>query len=260
MSFGLDKIFTTVTALTGPTSVIREVAPCNALKPYIRCFWESDGAPGDATLRIIPDCCADILIYVSDGKVHSDFCGVGDRSFISRGSVKTFGIRFYAWSVSTFSSVDMNGTLNCYLPADAVFDRFGAVATQINRAATFGERMEVAQKYLLNRLRRDRENGDVMNSLYRIITQCARVSVDSLSDYCAVSKRTLERNFRAHTGLSPKEAVDLIRYQLLWQQCLRSDFDPLDSVEKLGFYDAAHLYHDFKKYHGISLPQAVKMR
>ena len=256
MAFTLDKIFTTATALTHSTSVIREVAPCDALKPYIRCFWETHDIPSDAELRIIPDCCADILIYLSYGKVHSNYCGVCNQSFISRGNEKTFGIRFYAWSVCLFSSVDMNGTLNDYLPADAVFDNFGAVAMEINQVATMRERIDVAQKHLLKMLRRNRENIDVMNSLYKIVKSHARVNVAALADYCSVSKRALERNFRAHTGLSPKEAIELIRYQLLWQQCLRTDFNVLDSVEKFGFYDAAHLYNDFKKYHGISLPQA----
>lgn len=255
MSFTLDKIFTTATALTDSTPVIREVAPCDALKPYIRCFWETVGTPSDMALRIIPDCCADILIYLSDNKVHNDFCGVSNQSFMSHGSAKTFGIRFYAWSVCLFSSVDMNGTLNGYLPAEAVFNNFSAVATEISRAKTMSERIAVAQKYLLTKLCCSRQNSDVMNGLYKIISKQGRINVASLSEYCAVSNRSLERNFRTHTGLSPKEAIELIRYQLLWQQCLKPNFNILDSVEKFGFYDAAHLYNDFKKYHGISLSQ-----
>lgn len=257
MSFTLDKIFTTATALIGPDSVIREYAPCDALRPYIRCFWESDGASADTALRIIPDCCADILISSSDNAVRSHFCGVNSQSFLSYGSVRTFGIRFYAWSVRLFSSVAMNGTRNAFLPAEAVFNDFSAVATEINQATAFLERIAIAQKYLLKRLRRSTENSDVMNCFYQIIARQARVTVSALSDDCAIGRRALERNFRAHTGLSPKEAIEIIRYQLLWQQCLQVDFDVLDGVEQFGFYDAPHLYNDFKKYHGISLPQAV---
>lgn len=258
MSYTLDRIFTTETALSRTNAPIREIEPCAALKPYIRCFWEADASDGGAALRIIPDCCADLLIRLSDGEACSEFCGVSNQSFIARGSAKTFGIRFYAWSVCLFSSVGMNGTLNDYFPADAIFDRFSAVAAEINRATTVRERLAVVQKHLLQKLRRKTENGDVMNALYRIITRDSKVNVAELSDYCAVSKRTLERGFRTCTGLSPKEAIELIRYQMLWQQCLQPDFNVLDGVEKFGFYDAAHLYNDFKKYHGISLPQAVK--
>lgn len=260
MPFTLDKIFTTATAFSHLNAPIREIQPCAALKPYIRCFWETDVAPHDVALRIIPDCCADILIFLSDGKACSQFCGVCNQSFMTHGSAKMFGIRFYAWSVCLFSSVGLNGTLNGYFPADTIFNDFSTVATEINHVTSMHERVAAAQKHLLKTLRQNLENSDVMNALYLIITQSARVNVRALSDYCALSKRALERNFRTFTGMSPKEAIDTIRYQLLWQQCLQPDFNVLDGVEKFGFYDAAHLYNDFKKHHGISLPQAVTNR
>lgn len=258
MSFTLDKIFTTATAITDTTDLITEIAPCDELKPYVRCFWEAKSFSDNTEQRIIPDCCADLLIYSWRDKVRCDYCGVSNRSFVSRGNVRTFGIRFYAWSVALFSSVDMKGTLNGYFPAEAVFDNFNEAAERIVSAKTTPERIAVAQNFLIRKLRCSRQNNDVMNSMYKIVSSCARVDVQSLAYHSAVSARTLERSFRNYTGVSPKEMIDLIRYQLLWQQCIKPRFDLLDSVDKFGYYDAAHLYNDFKKFHGISLPQALE--
>ncbi|MDE6442188.1 MAG: helix-turn-helix domain-containing protein, partial [Clostridia bacterium] len=172
---------------------------------------------------------------------------------------KIFGIRFYAWSVSAFSSVDLSGTLNCFIPAEMVFADFNKVAQEVINANSMTERIENVQAYLLAKLQSSKVNSDVMNSIYKIIVQSANIDVKDLARCSAISKRTLEREFRNYTGLSPKEAIELIRYQLLWQECIKPNFNILDCVERLGYYDMAHLYNDFKKFHGISLPQALKL-
>ena len=138
MSFTLDKIFTTETAI-GSTHIISEVATCIALKPYIRCFWEANYCLDKTEFRIIPDCCADILFNISNEKMHCNFCGISNRSFISKGNAKTFGIRFYAWSVNLFSSVKMNNTLNSYLPANVLFDNIDDLAAEILYSNTLNE-------------------------------------------------------------------------------------------------------------------------
>lgn len=257
MSFTIDKIFTTSTAL-GTNALIKEVTPCSLLKPYIRCFWEADSNNFCRELRVIPDCCADILICSVNGKVCSNFCGVSNKSFVSKNSAKIFGIRFYAWSVSLFLSADLSGTLNCYIRAENIFDDFSEVAQEVMYSSTMNERVAKVQSYLLTKLQSSRENCDVMNSVYKIITQSANIDVKALANYSAISRRTLERQFRNNTGLSPKEAIELIRYQLLWQECMKSSFNILDSVEKFGYCDTSHLYNDFKRFHGLSLPQALK--
>ena len=74
----------------------------------------------------------------------------------------------------------------------------------------------------------------------------------------AVSTRTAERVFRRHMGLSPKETADVIRYQTLWQRSLRLAFDLMDQVEALGYCDQAHLLNNFRRFHGLSLQEAVR--
>ena len=77
-----------------------------------------------------------------------------------------------------------------------------------------------------------------------------------MADDNAVSNRKLERDFLSTTGVSPKQMVNLIRYQLLWQDAVKRDFNVLDSVEKYGFFDQSHLLKEFKKYHGLTLTEA----
>lgn len=263
MPFNLNKIFTTITANPFQYGSYIEIEPCENLKPYIKCFWANrqnttyQNVLQEDTL-VIPDICMDIIITSGEENIYSNFCGINDKAFISNNNSEIlFGIRFYAWSVVLFSDKNMNGVINAFFDADTCFSDFSKnFAKKLQNANTFWERKSISEKYLIDKLNPSRENCDIMNSLYYIIRYNGKSSVSDLSDYCVISKRQLERKFIDNTGVSPKQMINLIRYQLLWQESLKSKFNVYDSIEKFGYYDQSHLLKEFKKYHSISLSQA----
>lgn len=264
MSFSLNNIFTTVTANPFHQGNYTEIEPCRLLKPYIRCFWGFTGKNPTVdtamqnTYLVIPDLCMDIIITENNHNIYGGFCGIQNRYFTSTNSEeKIFGVRMYAWSVTLFADDSMKGILNTFTDVNTYFSDFtDNLKFAIMNCGSIYERKEIAEKYLLNKLKKHRENYDVMNSLYRIIVLNGKTTVSDLSDYCAVSKRQLERKFTDNIGVTPKQMINLIRYQLLWQDSIKSGFDVLDSVEKFGFCDQSHLLKEFKKYHGTSLGNA----
>lgn len=266
MPFTLDSIFNTITANPNRSGNYIEIEPCNALKPYIRCFWGSKynriNHTGDKfnRTRVIPDVCMDIIITANTAtnQLNSHFCGINNSSFITIESDNfCFGIRFYAWSVILFSDESMRGVLNAFTDIEAYFLDFSeGLKEKIFLANSFYERTVIAEKYLLSKLNTNRINSDIMNSLYCIIKSNGNLSVKDLSDFSYISKRQLERKFLESTGVSPKQMINLIRYQMLWHDCIKRNFNIFDSVEKFGYCDQAHLLNDFKKYHGVSLNQA----
>lgn len=252
MAFSLDSLFTTRTALPKNCGVT-EIEPIAALKPYVRCFWTYEHSCRNIGMRIIPDCCADVIIDLD--KQGASFVGMCLDSFIAENVLNVFGIRFYAWAVPRLVRTDAPLLYGNNISPDSIFYRFSAFKESIICAETTAERVEIAQKYLVG-LIDEHCDRDVMNSIYAIITNNGNITVSDLSDGIAVSKRTLERKFMLNTGFSPKSIIEAIRYQLLWQDCIKRDFCVLDGVEKFGYYDQAHMYNDFKKYHGIGLAEA----
>lgn len=267
MPFRLDKIFTTVTANPTRAGNYTEIEPCDALKPYIRCFWGSRYNKKDISdienkkTLVIPDICMDIMVTGNSdlNSIGSHFCGINNFSyFVDENDSFCFGIRFYAWSAVLFADECMNGVLNAFLDADAYFFGFARELNEkLLNAETIYERKAIAEDFLLHRLNTKHENSDIMNSLYFIINKNGNAGVAELSDYCVISKRQLERRFAEYTGVSPKQMINLIRYQLLWQECLKDNFNALDAVEKFGYYDQSHLIKEFKKYHGMSISDAL---
>lgn len=59
-------------------------------------------------------------------------------------------------------------------------------------------------------------------------------------------------------GVSPKAFSSLVRYQMLWQDMLRPDFNVTDAVEKFGYSDQPHLLNDFRRRHLMNPGQAVE--
>lgn len=254
MAFSLDKIFTTRTALPKNGGVV-EIEPVAPLKPYVRCFWTCERGKCAKYTRIIPDCCADIIIDLNTAG--AGFVGMCFDSFAAENSSTVFGIRFYAWAVPHFTRTNAAELFGMDIAPQNLFYNFADFKRSIIDAKHTAERVERAQRYLL-RIIDERCDNDVFNSLYLIIYNSGNISVSDLSNSIAVSKRTLERKFLQSIGVSPKAVTELIRYQLLWQDCIKDGFSVADSAFKFGYCDEAHMYNDFKKFHGIGLGEARK--
>lgn len=250
-----------------------EIAPCAALRPYIRCFWGTNekfiSSVSDVTQStlVIPDTCVDIVINLNftDNKFSSHLCGINNEPFISNTKAdsapkSTFAIRFYAWSFVLFSDNDMKGSLNLFSDISRYVNNFKVqLEERMISCKNIYDRIKIAEKFLAERINISRENPDVMNSIYYIMKNQGSVTVKALSEYCAISKRQLERLFLANIGVTPKQMSGLIRYQNLWQDILKPNFDIQNAVFKYGFFDQSHLLNEFKRYHGMTVTQAKKL-
>ncbi len=237
----------------------REKAPCEALKPYIRCFWaEKQLQPG---VLIIPDTCMDIIFNIDGGIDNGFFCALDENSYYSAAvGSELFGVRFYAWTAGLFAERGLAGTKNRAFPAEEFFGALGAeLAPCAANAQTFEERAAAAEKALLKRLDGISADSDLLNAVDFIIDSRGALEISELLMHTAVSARRLERLFAKSMGASPKTFSSLVRYQLLWQEMVRgSGFNVLDAVEKYGYSDQPHLLNDFRRRHLMSPKQALE--
>lgn len=102
----------------------RELTPCAALSPYIRCFRGSvrplPARPSAEDGIVIPDTCMDIIFHVdyADNRLSSVFCALDEHSYRTPASREsgarsaTFAIRFYAWTACLFAEDSLQGSVN----------------------------------------------------------------------------------------------------------------------------------------------------
>ena len=225
----------------------REVPPCQALRPYVRCFW---GPVARKYGLVVPDACADIIIQPEGTGLRMDFCPVDNEPYVSHSEMKNmFAVRFYFWALPYFQvSGEFNEEsfpdLRPYLLREGFLEK------------DFSQRQALVENYLLHRLEITVQ-GCLLDGLDMMLRSHGRTQMKDLAAHMAVSTRTMERMFQRHVGLSPKEAAGVVRYQTLWQRSLRPGFDLMDQVEALGYCDQAHLLNNFRKFHGLPLQEAV---
>lgn len=251
-----------------------EFAPCDALKPYIRCFWGTKTPVKQRKTDIptegivTPDTCMDITFDVdyTNNKINSGFCGIDDRAFSTcNGSdeeklVSKYGIRFFAWSGVLFSEESMRGTRNGFFDAGCHFSGIKQeIEPHLFDIGNMREFIQIAEAVLLKRYCEKHENAIVSGAVAQILMHKGSLRMGELSKETHISSRQLERLFREYVGVSPKSLASLVRYQYLWNDILyASKFDVLDAVCKYGYTDQAHLNHEFKKFHSMSIAQAKR--
>ncbi len=262
---GLHKIYHPITASPFLSSEsYREYEPCESLRPYIRCFWGATGAIAETL--VVPDTCMDIIFKVdyTDNRITSRFCGISDCSVIAEAEQKngkeisTFAIRFYAWSACLFSEESMRDTKNGFFELDYHFAKLrGELEPLLFEVVGMEDRIAIVQKYLLRRLRLERWNPSVINAVSEILLKRGNVGIRDISSNIAVGNRQLQRLFKENMGISPKQFSEMIRYQCLWNDIVyQPDFHIQDAVYQYGYADQAHLLHEFKRFHSMTIPQA----
>lgn len=251
-----------------------EQPPCDALKPYIRCFWGTlhPIAPQDASATeaipglVIPDTCMDIIFDINYTQNHfsGTFCTLDEASYRTSSTpcpdiIATFGIRFYAWTANLFADWDFTGSKNQCFEAKPLFRQLTKVLEPVlfDIPDLFGK-MQLAESVLLSMLSHRQPEANLLNAVHRLLRSNGRAKISDLTDYAAISPRKLERIFQRYMGLSPKSFASLVRYQLLWQDMATNpSFDVLDAVEKYGYTDQAHLLNDFKRRHLMNPKEAL---
>ena len=247
-----------------------EKLPCEALRPYIRCFWGTkkpvSAQPDTASSGIvIPDTCMDIIfdINYTENNYSGFFCTIDEHSYHTGGAIvadttATFAIRFYAWTAILFSEEDFTGRKNSAFAVEEFFSKLKAeLEPLLFDVPTLDGKIAVAEKLLLKKLCTNRINNNLMNAIHYMLETNGRAKITDLCTYTSVSERQLERIFNYNMGISPKTFSSLLRYQLLWQDIALSPcFNILDAVDKYGFSDQAHLLNDFKKRH-LMTPKAA---
>lgn len=251
-----------------------EIKPCAALKPYIRCFWgsrdvytQSGGVSAESV--VVPDTCMDVIFTVNytDSSLSSMFCGMDDRAFKSGGRnvrsqrLSVFAVRFYAWSAVLFAEEPMRTCRNYCGAADVYFSWLvRALEERLWETTKIEERVGLAEDMLLQRMGLRRENPIFMDAVAEIVSRRGALRMRELAQDIHVSDRQLQRVFQENMGVTPKMFASLVRYQSLWRDILTvPGRQVMDEVCLLRYTDQAHLMREFKRYHGMTIPQACSL-
>ncbi|WP_328773094.1 helix-turn-helix transcriptional regulator [Streptomyces sp. NBC_00286] len=159
------------------------------------------------------------------------------------------------------------------LPAGALADQIVVSGTDVlgRRGAELHERLleqtgwearfALLTSYLRGQVARSEQDGRVRPEVGEAWAWLARHrgagTLNGLAEHVALSPRRLTTLFRAETGLSPKQAARLMRFEHAKSVVVRGVTEGVSPnlariAADCGYYDHSHLVRDFHQYTGVS--------
>lgn len=277
--------------LGAPIAVYRELAPCDALAPYVYAFFTfapptARPPPGRVVLREAAfgpkdSFCSPMLadgsvsLVLSSGRAcdlgggwRADPAGAAGRVIGPMTAVGETNVRDCAEGVGVyFRPARASGFLG--MPVEKVADRIADVDDvwgASGRALALdlcelgdAERVDRLEAALLERLGRERSRGGGVDAagLASHVLRCAgRVSVERLAAAAGVSRQHLTREFRGRVGLAPKTYCNLARFQSGLAYAGRGNVDWARASADLGYADQSHMIAEFRRFSSLT-PQTL---
>jgi AraC-like DNA-binding protein len=249
--------------------IYRESKPSVQFSGIVERFWsiEYDGL-GDAPIEpVLPDGRPEIIFNLADrfqriptyGDVETQASAIVSGQIRKRilirptGRVNLFGIRFLPHAGAGLLGIGMSSLTDQVVSLESVVGGFsGELESQIVEAATFEERVSVVETALGTR----RYNGDLsmVAGLTQMISDSGGcMSVQELVQRTGIGERRMERMFDNYVGVSPKMFSRIVRFRGVVRSIDAADsFGMLDAALSFGYYDQAHMIHEFNEFAGTS--------
>ncbi|RBY92707.1 helix-turn-helix domain-containing protein [Blastococcus sp. TF02A-30] len=133
----------------------------------------------------------------------------------------------------------------------------GELVDRVRSAATWSGRFRALEAGLLRRLREEVPDPAEVREAWRLTTATGgRLPVSRLAAHVGWSTRHLEQRFRAATGLRPKEAARVVRFdrarrELASRSAAGRRLDLAGLAVAAGYADQAHLTREWREFAGL---------
>ncbi len=246
-----------------------EAAPSPPLQHDLEAFWQlesSASALNSPPEKILPDGCAEIIFNLADPfqRLHTNapleqqprtiFVGQMRRhvTIAPTGIVQLFGIRFKPSGAYPFLRLPLHEITDQIFNASEMPLAFIAeLEERLHEARSFHARKHFVEQALLRHMHHENDRA-VETLVTRIIASEGLRSVTELAQDIGLSTRQLERRFQTQVGLSPKLLARIIRFQKIFKAVETNPHGWSEVALNCGYYDQAHLIHDFKAFSGQS--------
>ncbi|MBL7963640.1 MAG: AraC family transcriptional regulator [Flavobacteriales bacterium] len=235
----------------------RSYAPDPDLRPFIRQYWLITGRQEcQEPIELLPDGGVSLVLNLGDG-INSSRFGTrwseqealivgaqtrGDTQLLL-GESLLFGITFKPGGFSFFHHYDpMHRMADEVQPFDQSL--FPDPHMMLRQPTAYVDR------FYLERLKPPRFS--LMEVVERIEQREGRIRMDDLMRENCTTARQLERQFKQQMGITPKEFIDLTRFNHAFGVVQREGGERslLEIAWDCGYYDHAHMANAFQKHMG----------
>src|SRR5262245_4435455 len=237
--------------------------PAPALRPFVKRFVIVE-FPFDRKLKLLPD-----TGFVAEFRFRGDSALDGDadlpRAAISGlwntarqrtypGGTAILLVMFTEMGARAFLGSPLDTLFNTTTAMEAVLNRpseLGPITERIAAARDHAQRIQIAERFLLERVRNSTPDWVVSAAVAHIEETQATIRIEEIAQQIGLSQSALERRFRRNVGTSPKQFASLLRLKNAIHLRNRGH-DFISAAHAAGYSDQSHFIHDFKRVTGLA--------
>jgi AraC-like DNA-binding protein len=229
----------------------REIAPSPALREWIQCYWDRTVELAGPAVRVLPDCCADIIFDVSSGRGVA--VGTMTRPLLVGGTRPAlFGIRFQPGRAGAIlrSALGEITDARIALRDVARFD-CAAIEDRLAHVESTHDRVRIMETEMLMLASTTAPDRRVDEAIRVIEHARGVVDIDRVAEHVSTSRQHLARLFGYHVGVSAKSFSRIVRFRHALQ--LGGRGMPMANLAlRTGYYDQSHFIADFRAFTGVT--------
>jgi len=250
-----------------------EIAPPPALQPYVSCFWHLTGQAAPSYSTVFPDGCTDIIFNFADSLLTRSGQGATEnprRAFVvgnmtrpilsqSASVYHILAVRFTPGGMSALVPMPLSEITDLAVDAEDLpvfrgwFDALAALPSLSEQVSWISQRLVDSIRFGLPL------------SLRRAVVQLHRCHglypIANLSADIGISQKQLERQFRHHVGLTPKQLARVVQFQHMMKLLKSRGEESLFQLAiDAGYHDHAHFTKSFRDFAGMTPQQYLVAR
>lgn len=219
---------------------------------YWRVSWDLRGRPPHRQ-ETLPH--PNVYLVFENGRLSISGVTTGKFTRMLAGHDFAFGVKFRPGGFHPFLKGSVSSLTNRIVAANRVFGGDGdELEAALNCARGEEGLVAAVETFFLRHAPEPDQNVDLADRLvHQILEQPAIRTVGHLADATSVSKRSLQRVFKEYVGVPPKWVIRRYRlHELIARLAIGEGLNWPDLALELGYFDQAHLIHDFRTITGYS--------
>lgn len=237
----------------------REATPPLELRHLIWSFWEfrvADDAPGPLRHEVFPDGCISIF-YLTNKRYNFSLLGCSSLPSETVVTEVVPGNIYWAFRVAPAACASVFGTAPESLPRGPGFEHAPLTAglvDELDKCDSFEQAIAVFECRFANlSITPEDLDDNVVKAVQMIEASKGMAKIAEIAENIGVSMRHLQRTFRKHTGLTPKQFTRARRFRATAVSMVEdSDLNWAQRAAEFGFTDQSHLSNEFAAVSGRS--------
>ena len=217
--------------------------------PAISHFYSFESKSSEEQTFVIPDGCIDILFDCDENHPKAEVFGTPMEAVnveLNKGN-RYFGVRFVSGVMPDILNISAGELIDQHYSLLDLVPQASQMVEEVISSSNFMEQTSLFGSFFGAEDIRQPSNL-TSHALRSICDSNGTIQINELKDETGYSIRTLQRQFRADMGMSPKAFSRIIRCQSAVYDINQSeDVAFSDLASELGFSDQAHFQREFKK-------------